>query len=65
MAYSRLTYNSRDRGIQCMPCFSRIICEMLYEIHIMENLLSQKTIISGRSFPIKHEPAISQKVQNE
>ena len=31
-----LTHDSREHGIQCMPCFSRIISEMLPEIHTMK-----------------------------
>ena len=34
MAYS--ICHVEDHGIQCMPCFSQIVSEMLPEIHTME-----------------------------
>ena len=41
-----LTYISREHGIQCMPCSTRIISEILTENHTMEKLDFLKTYFS-------------------
>ena len=38
-----LTYISREHGIQCMPCSTRILSEILPENHTMEKLDFLKT----------------------
>ena len=43
-----LTYNSREHGIQCMPCFSKIISEMLLDIHTMEKCDFLKPIVHSQ-----------------
>ena len=35
-------------GIQCMPCFSRIISEMLSEIHTTDKCEFLKTVIYSK-----------------
>ena len=39
-----LTLIREEYGIQCMPCSSRVISEMLPEIHIMEKYYFLKQI---------------------
>ena len=40
----------RNHGIQCVPCFSRIISEMLLEIHTMEKFDFPNSIIHSQIF---------------
>ena len=39
-----------EHGIQCMPCSSQIINEMLPEIHTMENIDFLKSLVHSQIF---------------
>ena len=47
------SHDSREHGIQCMPCFFRIISEILPEIHTIEKFDFLTSIIHSHTILIK------------
>ena len=46
-----------EHGIQCVPCFSGIICEMLSEIHTMEKCDFLRSLIHSQIIKFSVESA--------